>query len=322
MRRHVWGFVALFTMAFPAALAAQCLPGVSSGGDSVSLRLRLTSGVSRHLISTMDQTTSQTIMGQTREAHQVMRMGIRFDVEPGITEEAHRIRITYETVRVEMDNPMGHSVYDSSDPEGATPAIARIYSAMVGRSVTMDLAPDGSVTGVDGLDSLVSAVVSSIPESPAMSRAELEKAMKDQLGDQVMSQAMRQAFAAMPVRSMSVGDSWTCPVDLGSSMPVHQLATWTVRSRKDGVITLEMSGDMTTDSTTSVTLGPMKVRYALKGTNKGTMEIDEATSWVIRSSSESDMSGTMTMEGSQMGSLQVPVHMHTRNTTEPGPDTR
>lgn len=322
MRRHAWGFAVLAMVGLPLAASAQCTRTSSGGGnEAVSLRLRLEPGQSRRMVSTTEQTSAQTIMGQAQQMHQVLSMGIRFDVDRGASEGGHRVSVTYETVRVETDTPMGHLVYDSSDPESDPGMVGRIYAAILNHTITTDLAPDGSVTSVQGVDSLLSAMVASMPEIPGTSRADLEKMMKEQVSDRMMSQTMRQAFQAMPAGNVSVGDSWTCPLDLEASMPMHQVATWTVRSLEGGVATVDVSADLTSDSTTSVQTGLMSMRYALKGTNKATMQIDAGTGWVIRSTADTEMKGSVTMSSAQMGEMQVPMETHIHNTTRPAEES-
>jgi hypothetical protein len=47
------------------------------------------------------------------------------------------------------------------------------------------------------------------------------------------------------------------------------------------------------------------------------MDVEDATGWILRSHSESDMSGTATMEGSPMGPMEIPMTTKVITTTEP-----
>jgi hypothetical protein len=90
-----------------------------------------------------------------------------------------------------------------------------------------------------------------------------------------------------------------------------------VAGRSGGVTTVKVTSEMRSDSTASLSMGSMTVHYALQGTSTATLEIEDATGWIIRSRSEADVSGTASMEGSPMGPMEIPMTVKSLNTTEP-----
>ncbi len=318
MNVRTLALAAVSLLALTPAVHAQCPVGQHASGKGTDLRLRLSPGQVRRVVTTMHQSMDQTVMGRQQHTDQVLTMGARFDVMKG-TEGGSDIRMTYESVHVQLDNPMGHTDYDSAHPDSVVPRAAESYAALVGHSLVIHLAANGRVTGVTGVDSLLSAVVDAIDIPPGVSRDDLMKTLRRQFGDQAVEQMMQQALSVLPDRPVSVGDSWTCTATMQDPLPVTQVSTWTVRSRSHGIATMDVSIETRSDSTKSVPMavGSMSLRYAVHGTMSGTTQVDEKTGWVVRSSTEGDMSGTMTVEGTPQGDIAVPMTMHLTSTLEP-----
>jgi hypothetical protein len=318
MTARTLAFAVLFTLALPPALAAQCPVGQTPQGEGTLLRLRLKPGDSRRLLSTSDQTVDQTIMGQEQQIHQLMATGMRYDVGPGSAGGAS-VRATFESIRYQMDNPMVQVDYDSSHPDSVIPPSARPFAALVGHAVTVHLAADGAVGTVDGVDSLLDAIMGAIQLPPNASREAMLSTLKKQFGDRAMGQTMEQAIVAFPERQASVGDSWTCTTTVDVPFPVTRVSTWTLRSRTNGVAAMDVSIRMQSDSATSVpaAVPSMTMRYVVSGTMAGSEQVDEKTGWVVRSSMEGDIAGTVHVEGSPAGDLAMPIKVHMNNTVEP-----
>jgi hypothetical protein len=317
VHRFGWGVTAVALMlAPPMNVGAQCPLGATSG-TAVPSVLRLKPGESRRTLLTTDQTTSQTLMGQEQTAHQVMTMGVRYDVEDAGGEGQTRIHISYESVRLQVNTPMGGFTYDSSDTAAAVPAEAEVFAALVGRGYTVVMAPDGSNRHVEGWDSLMDSMLGAMSLPPGVTEEDLRSTLEDTFGDDFMSNIMRAAVTTVPPKLGAVGDTWTCTNSVKGSFPLTQRATWTLRSRKDGVGTMDVTSEVVSDSTSSRSVGAMSVRYAVKGRNTGTVEVEEATGWIVRSRIESELSGNATMEGTPMGVMQIPMNLKTVTTTEP-----
>lgn len=312
-----WALPTLALMlALPAAAEAQCPLGATSG-TAVPSVLRLKPGESRRTLLTTDQTTSQTVMGQEQTAHQVMSMGVRYDVEDAAGDGQTRIHISYESIRLQVTTPMGGFTYDSSDTTATVPAGAKVFAALVGHGYTVVMAADGSDRHVEGWDSLMDSMLGSMSLPPGVTDEDMRTTLEDTFGDDFMSNIMRAAVTTVPPRLGAVGDSWTCTNSVHGAFPLTQKATWTLRSRKDGIGTMDVTSEVASDSTSTNSVGAMSVRYAVNGRNTGTVEVEEATGWIIRSRIESELSGTATMEGTPMGAMQVPMNLKTLTTTEP-----
>lgn len=309
--------VSVLTLAVPAR--AQCPVGQSAVKGGAVSRLRLKPGDSRRFVITTDDTVSETLMGQLQKTHQLLATNVRFDVGKGAAAGHENVRMTYESVQVRIESPVMNVDYDSSHPDSVLPAMARTFAAMVGQGVTVSLAPGGSIAGVTGADSLLDAMMGATGAAGGASRGNIASSLKRQFGDSAMGRVMQDVVMTVPDRPMSVGQSWTCAATVQTPVRATQVSHWTVRSLDNGMATLDVTVEMSSDSTDSVPLGSTSIsmRYALHGKLAGTRQVEEKTGWVVHSSLKGDVSGTVLVEGSPQGNVQVPITFHLKRSVDP-----
>lgn len=307
-------------LAVTPALGAQCPVGQHASGHGAALHFRASPGQTRRFLITEDESLDQTVLGQPAHVHQVWTMGVRYKVMAG-TGGTLNVRMTFQLMRIRLDNGRRHIDYDSSDPNSVVPRAVAANAAMVGHSVTLRLGANGTVMALTGVDSLMSAEVESIDVPAGKRRDELMKVLRHSFEERVVGETMQPVLWVLPDRPIAVGESWTCTATIiqPPPVPVTQVSTWTVGSRSKGVATMVVSTRMRSDSTLSepTAVGSTNFRYALHGTMAGSAEIDEKTGWVIRSSAEGDMSGTITQEGSFGRDLAIPSQFHLKIVVEP-----
>lgn len=249
--------------------------------------------------------------------HQVMETGVRYDVlEPG-SDGQNRVRLTYESMSVDMRTGASSFTWSSSDTTKTVPQGAEMFAALLGRGITVVISPDGSNRHVEGWDSLVSRMLDAMPVPPGATADQMKEMLKKTVGEDVINDAMNGAITLVPSKPSAVGDSWSCTTHTGGNLALTDKSTWTVESRSGGVTTMKVTSTMTSDSTASTSMGPMTIRYALTGTGTSSMQIEDATGWIVRARSETDISGTATAEGLPSGTLDIPMSVKIVTTTEP-----
>jgi hypothetical protein len=92
-------------------------------------------------------------------------------------------------------------------------------------------------------------------------------------------------------------------------MPTVVNNTWTLKSRQDGVIFIDVQSTVEPNpNAPALEMGTAKVKHKLSGTQHGTIEMDEATGWVLRSTVKQDLSGDLSVEeGAQ--AVTVPMSL-------------
>ena len=111
---------------------------------------------------------------------------------------------------MEMNSPMFSMAYDSANPDaGDNPMNAmlkNIFSAMIGESFTLVMAPTGEVQKVEGFAKLAEKMFKNIPQDPAT--AGMLDGLKANLSDDAMRNMFTQTFAQFPNRPLKSGDTW------------------------------------------------------------------------------------------------------------------
>lgn len=313
MNRRMLAKVAVLAFALAGTACAQRATRAAGENGAVLLRFRPEPGQSYRTVSVMDASTSQTSMGRDLHTHRVLTFVTRYDVDeaPSVGGALH-MRTLLESVQAEQDGPGGHVTYDSSDPSSDVPWTIAPYALLVGRTVTVTVAADGSQR-IEGGDSLMDELVSRVNAPPGVSGASFRAMVKKLLGGGSLMAAVRQSGSMLPDHPVSVGDSWTLSMDLGGTLPIHQAMTLTLRERRNGVAIIETRSETSNDSTAAGAMGPMSM--GMKSTGTGSMEIDEATGWTLRSTFETESSTIMVLERSPAGRQEIPITTHVVFTT-------
>jgi hypothetical protein len=92
--------------------------------------------------------------------------------------------------------------------------------------------------------------------------------------------------------------------------PLVVSTTYTLAERKDGVATLNVEATLKSNPDGKpMEMGPMTIKHELKGTQKGTITIDEATGWYAGGEMTQELEGKMTMSGApgQTEEASIPI---------------
>lgn len=187
------------------------------------------------------QSTSTPLPGMG-DMSQEQRQVFRQEVLSVDGEGNARIRQTIESVRMEMNTPMGNQSFDSSvDGQPDDPALAPL-AALAGSVTEMVLGPDGSVKDVGDMATWLASMMD---EVDAETRAMLESMLSEEALEQMISQSVQ----GLPPRSLAPGESWEQTVSM--PLPFGTLSSTTTYTLEgievvegSQVATLAMVGTM------------------------------------------------------------------------------
>jgi len=308
-----------------SCLTAALLVGAIAPADAqeITLRLRPEEGRTYRLLSVNDIEARQSIMGQTMDNHQVMTGVMAYEILSVNSDGQASVRVTYESMKLQQDGPMGRIEYDSSDPPEVMDEATRAYSVMVGKTFHMKLNADGSVSEVEGMDALMDELLSDMPGSevlPGMME-DIRDSMEGIFDEKMFETGL--GGISFPVRGLSIGDSWTATSAAQGLVPISLTTTWTLSDRRDGVAHLDVRSVVGKGEPEMIKMGPMSMTYDMSGESLGTAQVDETSGWMIRSRLEGTFSGTTTvdMPGMPGGPMTSPMSMTMVTTTELLPGT-
>ncbi len=288
--------------------------------EKIQLRLCLQAGESYNSRMVAEQKISQTIQGQSQDILQTIGTGYTFDVEDVDFDGSITVKVTYHSILFKQDGPMGKFEYDSSNPPVAIPPMAMGFNALVGQSFTMIISPEGNVKDIYGVDEMLSNMIEQLdlPDFPMMD--DLMKNLKGQFGDEALKENMEKMMAVFPDSPVGIGDRWTKRLVLSRGFPMILDNTWTLKARKDGLTIIEVRSVVKpNEEAPPIDMGIMKLNYELSGEQKGTMEIQEVTGWLVQGELTQKFSGQVEMEGAtQLGaSMSWPISIESVIRFEP-----
>ena len=107
-----------------------------------------------------------------------------------------------------------------------------------------------------------------------------------------MRESMSNMFANYPNHPVAIGDSWTGRSVSSKVNPMIFENTWTLKSRGGGRSVIEVNSRILTNpEALPLEVAGFKLTQEVTGNLTGTLELDEATGWIISASIDQQWSG-------------------------------
>jgi hypothetical protein len=174
-------------------------------GEPVELRWQLEAGETR-LYRQVQTSRTATPMGEMVQTQTVLfREHVAAVGDDGVA----RVRVTYESMHVVQDGPMGRQEFDSREPAAGDPGLA-LLGVLTGRSFEMRLAPDGSVLDVSGLDDMMEDVLAAaLADAPPEVADQIRRTLEAMFSDESMKSMMQQGKQILPTAELAPGSEWS-----------------------------------------------------------------------------------------------------------------
>lgn len=288
-------------------LALLVVSAGSADAQTVTLRYRWTAGDS--LTYRMTNRTNSVISGMPGRGEVTVDQSITQVITVTAAEVAPdgaaTLRQSFQSVRMEMNGPMGTAVYDSSAPDKnpgpMAEAMGKVMGSLVGESLTMVMAPDGSVRRVDGASRILDKMLRNISGDPTAAPA--AQGLKSMLSDDALKTTLSQSFSRMPAAAVKAGDVWTGQIAMGNEAIGRIVGTSAftlkaIEGAADAPVARIAVGLTLKQEVAPTPSGPMGMVMTL-GDSKGEGEIvfNVARGRIQRSTMRTGMPSTMTMAG-------------------------
>jgi hypothetical protein len=299
------------------ALVACAAPALAQG---VTLRYRWNKGEA--VTYRMTMRTSSTITGMPgineMKVDQTMTQVMKIAVDDVAADGTTTLRETFESVKLEMDGPMGHVVYDTAAPSSlANPMVQsmrQVLGGMVGESITIVQAADGTVRKVEGGTRILEKVTKTMAEDPSTAAA--AQGVRSVLSDEALKATMEQSFSKLPAKPVTPADTWEGQLSLGNDSvgKIGGTVRFTLRaiegSPDAGMARIGVSLALKQEAAPPAGPNGMVMKLGA-ASGEGEMLFDLAKGRIQRSTMRSDMPSTITMQGPE-GS---PATMQNKTTT-------
>jgi len=317
-----------FVTASVVALGLLGGPSVWALGQEVTLSYRWTKGETvRYRMIQQSTTTISGLPGGMGDMtiDQSNIQTIRTEAEDITPDGTTTLRQTHESVKVEMNGPMGMMSYDSANPETSdnpmNAMLKGIFTAMIGESFTLVIAPTGAVQKVEGVSKLAEKMFKAIPQDPAS--AGIINGLKSNISDDAMRNMFTQAFAQFPDRPLKPGDTWNSQFTTTNPM-LGAMTTSTTSTLKavegDGsnrVARIATSVTMKQDATKPAQPNPMGFSMQMDDSvGEGEQLFDATTGRLRRSTTRATMPLTMSGAGPDGTPMTMKTNVKTTITVE------
>jgi len=294
--------------------------------EKIDLKLNLQEGQKYGMKSTVDQKVTQTVMGQQQTINQNMTFGIISEVLAIDANGIIALKATYNQIQVKMDGPMGLIEYDSTKPptdvnNPQAKTMVAMWSAMAGESFTMDLTPKGKIVGIQDYDKMWERMMEKVTgDNPNMAQA-MKDMIKNFAGEDRIKEMGGEMMTSFPDEPVAIGDMWYDITSIEVGFPLYLDVTYILKDRKDGIAFIDVISkmDMGDQDSKLIEMEGMKMNMQMTGTQTGTVEVDEATGWMIKSNINQNFSGAVKIAPNKQmpNGMSIPMTIQSKITVEP-----
>jgi hypothetical protein len=220
---------------------------------------------------------------------QKIKTAMNFDYDMAVTGDSAGVKTlntAYKRISMNMSLPTGEMAFDSDKPaDGAVDlqknpmgVMNKMFGAMVGKSFTMKVDPEGKVIAISGLNEMGDAMVNSMGLNGEM-KMQARQMFDQQFNEENMKQTFSQAFNIFPNKEVKVGDKWEKSVTMNGPMKADAKTVYTVKDINEKEVTLDAASD--------IDMGGSKIKQT------GTMQVDPVTGLVTKANLEQNMTGAI-----------------------------
>lgn len=296
----------------PEAAPAPAL--VAPPGERVSLRLAAQPGTVRVVRQMNDQNIELGPEDRPVRLRYTNSFDIRWEMLAPDAEGRPRVRWTIDAARYHQATPEGTTTYDSSVIGGEpVPTPALLHAAIVGQSFEGTLTDRGEVFALAGIDA-VRAHLEAALEGAAPADLATLRGVKDGLfGETGLREMVVLSLPIMPADALATGDTWGRQQRLDMGTPIDSNTTYTLVDRRDGKALVESMAMIATAHDAEPRDMPEggRLSLALDGDQRGRLEIDEATGFILKARYEQELRGYSRMEPAGAEGSPPPAYVDT-----------
>jgi hypothetical protein len=211
----------------------------------------------------------------------------------------------YRGIAMSVSNSMFSLEFDSKKPieelSEEEKIMARLMNGMIGKSINVIFAPNGSVKSVSGFEQIYQSLVNNIePTERDMLRTSLQS-----FNDEAMKQTFEQTFCFYPQKSVKVGDTWQNNVSFNiAGMNTSADNTFTLKSVTSDAALIEVVSVLVLAGVDNDMTGEMS------GSQKGEIMVNIKTGMLEKSEFIQALAGNITMQG-----MTVAMNLTTKAST-------
>ncbi|MEM6392125.1 MAG: DUF6263 family protein [Planctomycetota bacterium] len=273
----------------------------------ITLAFNLEPGQTFTVAMVARQDIDQKVEGQAIDIDQTIGITSTYEVlDRPSASGGQWMRMTYVRSQFKQTGPMGNIDYDSDRPQAEIPMMARGFAGLVNQSLLVEIAPDGEVVKVEGIDALIDKMVNALglPEGPAKDAA--RQATKQQLNPESLKQMMAFSGGVYPGKPVAIGDTWDDQQSLSGIVPMIIDSTYTLTGFDDDTASLSVKGQISPQpDAEAFKVDQTQMMTKMNGTQVGRVVLDRKTGWVLSSEITQEIQCEMTVRPPQGDPVKI-----------------
>jgi len=288
---------------------------INSDG-SVTLKLNVSKGEKYDMEMISDQRIAQEMQGQKQEVFQKMGFVYNYIIEDVDLQGNMTTKIIYNSIYQEVDGGSGKITFDSKNPPKVESPQTKILMCLVGKGFIVKQTPMGKVLDVKGTEDIIKSLVKKMELKDPEQEKQLTASLSDQFGSDRMSEMVEKLTNFYDGAPKKVGDKWKKDYNSSGEFNMQFSSEYTVKEIKVNSIVIDISSKLQTDPKSKPTeYGNALVKYSLKGTQKGTIEIDAKSGMIMNTNVYQKLTGKISsMQSEKEKEVTVPMTIETTNT--------
>jgi len=288
--------------------------------NTLNIKFNMKKGDKYKVVVTSAQKITEDINGQKMNIDQTSKTSYLYNVTDVASDGTTTINIKFDGISIKMANENQTYEFDSSKANDEKDAQGTAYKALVGQSFIIKISKDGKVQEIAGVDKIFSNIIDTLQISDQNTKDTLTETIKQSFGDEALKQNFGSMTEMYPEnKKIKVGDSWENKETISVGYPMIINNKWTLKANEGDILTMDVDSSIDADNSSEpMDLMGIKVKYALKGTQKGIMKLTKSNGFIQSGEVNQNITGTMNIEATDLlpDGLSVPMTIEGKTTYE------
>lgn len=281
-----------------ATMLSLCLTTPCHADEKILLRCKLEKGKTYSCRFASDEEVSMDLRGITLIMDTKNAVGISYFVEDVDPDGCATVVARYDTIYFKSQTPWGPIQYDSADPPVYLAAGMQIFDSLLGQNVTLKVSPDGRVKDIRGIDDLLTRILvrMDLPDGPE--GVLFVKRVREMFGEKAVQEFLKGSTGLYSDDPVGTGEAWSKKGLLSIAHPLPVDYRYRLTSVKDGIARIDVTSRINRNSKAKAEPADKRASYQIfSGAERGEMEVDAASGWVIRGKYNQKLSGQIKSKG-------------------------
>lgn len=265
--------------------------------QKVDISMNLAKGETYHLKMNTNSSVHQEINGNKIDIKMTILGDISYQIEDFV-EDVYTMNVAYENMTMSMDIPQKGTMTFSSDSANSSNPASAILSALTKHTFQVKMSKKGEVKEVTGMDSLMSAVFSKVPNANSAQMAQLSSQIEKSYGKESFKNNLGMVMSSFPANKVGVGESWEYIQNLNGIFPMNTSTTYTLSEIKSELLLIKGVSTISIDNAPILTSG-MTMKYNIQGDMNSEVNLDRKTGWVKSAKVVQIIQGEMIVQKSE-----------------------